>query len=359
MDFLKSLWSLDARLSTDVMGGTVLRVRSRRIRWLRHTIQGLTAAIVAWIGWAFARWVLAVEAGNYSLTRPAGVEGFLPISGLMSLRHLLTSGEVHPVHPAALVILIAVVGTSLVLKKSFCSWLCPVGTVSEALATIGETIFGRRLTPPRWLDVPLRGLKYVLLGFFVYIIFIVMSPADVAAFLASPYNIVADAKMLDFFARLSPFALRVLIALALASILIPYAWCRYLCPYGALLGVVSLLSPLKVTRDHVSCIDCGLCTKACPSRLPVERLTRVRSDECIACLSCVAACPVSRALTIETPARFRATLRPVAIALLVLFLFFGTIAAGRAIGAWNNGITNQQYEQHLRDRDNPRYIHAQ
>ncbi len=358
MRLLRSIWSLDARLSTAVMKGTVLRERSRRIRWLRHAVQASTAAIVVWIGWAFVRWVHAVESGNYAYPRPAGVEAFLPISGLMSLRHLLATGQVHPVHPAALIVFVAVVATSVALKKSFCSWLCPVGTISEVLATVGETIFGRRLTPPRWIDVPLRGLKYLLLAFFVYVIFLMMSSADVAAFLASPYNIVADAKMLDFFANLSPFALRALIALALLSIVIPYAWCRYLCPYGALLGLLSLLSPLKVTRDAQSCIDCGLCTKACPSRLPVERLMRVRSDECVACLSCIAACPVSSALAIELPTRSRAHLRPAAVALLVLALFFGTILTARALGVWNNGISNQQYEQHLRERDNPQYSHT-
>ena len=54
--------------------------------------------------------------------------------------------------------------------------------------------------------------------------------------------------MLYFFGRLSPFALKVILGLVVFSVVVPYAWCRYLCPYGALLGALSLLSPLKVTR---------------------------------------------------------------------------------------------------------------
>ena len=150
-----------------------------------------------------------------------------------------------------------------------------------------------------------------------------MGPAAVADFLDSPYNRVADVKMLYFFERLSPFAPEVLVGLVALSVVVPYSWCRYLCPYGALLGALSLLSPLKVTRHAPSCIDCSLCTKACPSRLPVARLARVSSDECFGCLSCVAACPVPRALRVETPAPWRRAVRPAAFAALVVGLFVG------------------------------------
>ncbi|HPK65543.1 MAG TPA: electron transporter YccM, partial [Thermoanaerobaculia bacterium] len=63
-------------------------------------------------------------------------------------------------------------------------------------------------------------------------------------------------------------------------------------------------------RHAPSCIDCGLCARACPARLPVDRLARVRSDECSGCLSCVADCPVPRALRLEAPSPLRRPLRP-------------------------------------------------
>lgn len=328
-----------------------LRARSRRIRWLRHLVQAGAAVLVLWIGWDFVLWVRGLESGQMTAQRPPGVEGFLPIAALMSLRHLWSAAEVHPVHPAGLVILLAIVGTGLVLKKAFCSWLCPVGTIAEMLASVGLTAFARRVRLPRALDLPLRGVKYLLLLFFVHAIFVAMSPSAIAAFLDAPYNRVADVKMLYFFERLSPFALKVLAFLVVLSMVVPFAWCRYLCPYGALLGALSLLSPLKVTRHAPSCIDCGLCTKACPSLLPVHRLGRVRSDECSACLSCVAACPVPRALRVETPRPWRRAVRPAAFACLVLLLFGGTIQAARVWGVWGNGITDAEYAERLREID--------
>jgi polyferredoxin len=247
--------------------------------------------------------------------------------------------------------------SAVLLKKALCSWVCPIGALSEALASLGRRLLRRRVGLPRRLDLPLRSLKYLLLAFFVNAVFFTMSSTQVADFLDSPYNRVADAKMLRFFERLSPLGLEVLLGLVGLSVLVPYFWCRYLCPYGALLGGLSLLSPLKVTRHAPSCIDCGLCTKACPSRLPVETLTRVRSDECFACLSCVAACPVPRALRVETPPPWRRAIRPAAFAALVVALFVFGVAAARVTGHWRNAIDNQEYTRRFRDMDSPAYAH--
>jgi ferredoxin len=245
----------------------------------------------------------------------------------------------------------------LLAKRAFCSWVCPVGTISEALAALSFRIFQRKLGLPRFIDLPLRSLKYLLLAFFVYVIFFQMGPAAVALFLDSPYNRVADVKMLYFFEQISPLGLKVLLTLTGLSIVIPYFWCRYLCPYGALLGAASLLSPLKITRHAPSCIDCNLCTKACPSRLPVAKLARVQSDECFGCLSCVAACPVPRALRVETPSFWRRPVRPAVFAALVVFLFVGGTLLARALGLWHSSITMQEYARSIRTIDSPEFTH--
>jgi polyferredoxin len=350
-DVLGETWRLDAVASTTPLKARPVRERGRRIRSLRHLAQAGVAFILLWIGYDFVRWVRGLESGATVGSRPPGVEAFLPLAALISLRHLWATGQVHPVHPAALVILLAILATGILLKKAFCSWLCPVGTLSEMLAAVGGKAFGRRLKLPRALDLPLRSLKYLLLLFFLHGIFVVMGPQDVAAFLDAPYNRVADLKMLYFFERLTPFGLKVLAGLVVTSMVVPYAWCRYLCPYGALLGALSLLSPLKVTRHAPSCIDCGLCARACPSNLSVDRLARVRSDECSACLSCVAACPVTRALRLEAPRPWRTAVRPAVFAAVLLALFAGTLQAARAWKVWGNGIPDQEYAARLKEMD--------
>ncbi len=353
----RTFFQLDGGNSTEVLKSKPLRARRRRIEGSRHVVQAGFLLTVLLIGWQFRRFVHGLESGLVVGTRPPGVEGFLPIAALLSLRHLFSTGEVHRVHPAGLVILLIVLALGLLAKRAFCSWVCPVGTISEALAALSFRIFRHKLGLPRFIDLPLRSLKYLLLAFFVYVVFFQMGPAAVADFLDSPYNRVADVKMLYFFEQITPFGLRVLLVLTFLSIVIPYFWCRYLCPYGALLGAASLLSPLKVTRHAPSCIDCNLCTKACPSRLPVAKLARVRSDECFGCLSCVAACPVPRALRVETPSFWQRPVRPAVFAVLVVSLFVGGTLLARALGLWHSSITVDEYARSIRTIDSPEFTH--
>jgi polyferredoxin len=357
-DEARKFLRLDHVYSTDVLKGPALRLRRRRIEWARHLVQGGFLLTVLGIGWEFVRWVHGLEEGRLVGERPPGVEGFLPIAALLSLRHLFASGQVHPVHPAGLVIVSLVLGLGLLAKKAFCSWVCPIGTLAEALAGLSQRLFRRNLRLPRSLDLPLRSLKYLLLAFFLHAVFFQMDARAVLDFLDSPYNRVADVKMLYFFEHLSTLALGVIAGLVVPSIVVPYLWCRYLCPYGALLGALSLLSPLKVTRHAPSCIDCNLCTKACPSHLPVAKLARVSSDECFGCLSCVAACPVTRALRVETPAPWRLAVRPAAFAAVVVGLFVGGVLLARSTGHWRNSITNHEYAERIRNIDSPAYAHV-
>ena len=97
-----------------------------------------------------------------------------------------------------------------------------------------------RLTLRRWLDVPLRSLKYVLLGFFRWIIVVQMPAAAIRDWLLSDYWKIADLQMLGFFRHPPAPAIGVLGALAALSLVTRNFWCRYVCPYGALLGLASI-----------------------------------------------------------------------------------------------------------------------
>ena len=104
-----------------------------------------------------------------------------------------------------------------------------------------------------------------------------MSAASIADFLGSPYALVVDVRMLNFFRYLDGTAGIVVLALLVGSMFVQNLWCRYLCPYGAFLGLTSLLSPTRITRSSEACIDCAKCAKACPSALPVDKLVQIRS----------------------------------------------------------------------------------
>jgi polyferredoxin len=313
-------------------------------------------ALCVWIGIEFYQFVeWGRSGGTLPLReRPPGVEGFLPLSALISVKHWTITGVVNQVHPAALFILLAVVLVSIVVKKVFCSFLCPVGTISEYLWRLGQVIHGWNLRLPRWLDFPLRSLKYLLLFYFVWAIGS-MDRSTATAFVHSPYNKVADIKMYLFFANISGLALKVLIVLGLLSLFIKNLWCRFLCPYGALLGIVSFFSPLKVTRTKESCIDCQRCTRACPSNIQVHTSNRVWSDECTSCLECVVVCPVKNTLEMRGAGK---TFKAGWIAVLVMGVFFGVMGGAMALGHWKNQLTTEEYLRRFSRLDSPLYQHA-
>jgi len=287
----------------------------------------------------------AATSDPFWFSRPAGVEGFLPIGALLSWKRFWLTGEWDPIHPAAMVILGFAVVVSLLFHKAFCSWFCPIGSVSEWLGKVGERLCGRTILPPRWLDRTLRSLKYLLLGFFVWIIGR-MSAAEIAAFIHSPYYRISDVKMLYFFTRLTLTTAIVLVLLGIGSLLIKNFWCRYFCPYGALLGLFSLLSPTRVRRDPERCIDCGRCTEACSQRIAVMQHQVILNAECSGCLDCLKACPRKNALRFET-AVFGWTWSRGRVAVGVLMLFAAGYLLAQATGHWDSQIPPAEFRQLL------------
>jgi len=351
----------------------VRRSSSDRSQFTRRIVQFVFLALNAWIGIQFLLWARYFESNGTTLyvSRPAGVDGWLPIAGLMNLKYLFLTHTFPAIHPAAAVLMGVFVLASLLLKKSFCSWLCPIGTISEYLWKLGRRLFRRSLQLPRWLDIPMRGLKYLLLAFFLLIV-VSMSAQALADFMQAPFGILADVKMLGFFRNIGVVGIAVMAALVLLSVVIQNFWCRFLCPYGALLGLVSVVSPVKIRRDKNACIDCAKCAKACPSHLPVDQLVQVRSVECTGCMECVAVCPAEHALQfalpprpvslnvlpdaasmIETSAsRWKGRiLDPRFVAAALAILFFGLVGLARLTDHWQTHLSREVYMQLVPNAD--------
>ena len=328
---------------------------------VRRGFQGAFLLLNIWIGSVFYSWVRQFEPGGVptSLPRPAGVEGWLPIAGLMNLRFFVLTHHVPSLHPAGMFLLISFLAMSFLFRKAFCSWLCPVGTISEYLWQLGRKLFRRNFHLPRWLDVGLRGLKYLLLGFFVWAVSS-MAVGEIAAFMNSPYGVIADVKMLNFFRHIGETGAIVLGVLVVASLFVQNFWCRYLCPYGALLGITSLFSPAKIRRNAESCIDCAKCAKACPSALPVDKLVTVKSAECTGCLECVAVCPAKDTLVMALPTIPALVPQPRtvpawAMAAGIAALFFGIVGFAKTTGYWDSHVPRAMYQVLVPHADQARH----
>lgn len=330
---------------------TILKNTDKDVQRLRLSSQIVFTLISIWIGIEFYLFTAYLESHGVhgSSYRPAGVEAYLPISALMSLVYFFQTGAIHQVHPAGFFIFSGILLMSFILGKSFCSWVCPVGFVSDLIGEFGKKLFKRNFKLPRWADYPLRSLKYLLLFFFASTI-LAMSVPQLAAFLESDYNIIADIKLFDFFRYLSPFSIVILTVLILLSIPVKNFWCRYLCPYGALLGLTGLLSVLKIKRTAQTCIDCGLCDKACPSSITVSKTKYVLSDECTSCMQCVDVCPVKDTLNIH-PVAVPKKLNKFTVSIIAVLVFCAMMFFGILTRQWNSHIPVAKYMELYESKD--------
>jgi len=313
---------------------------------LRLLVQSAFALFCLYSGirfYQFYQWALGNSATFVS--RPPSVEGFLPIGALISLKRLLLTGVYDPVHPAGLTIFMAALVIGLLLRKGFCGWICPVGFISNLVESLSRKLKLLR-HPPLWLDCPLLSLKYLLLAFFVYLILLRMDLRGIEAFGNSPYNLAVDARMLLFFLEPTAITLLVLGFLLVASLFLRNFWCRYLCPYGALLGLLAWLGPLKITRDKQSCIACKKCERACPASLRVAEKNIVNSPECLGCLECVAACPVTDCLEISTYGRRSLPALLLPLGVISVFLLFWSGAA--LTGHWHSLVPPEILKEYFR-----------
>jgi polyferredoxin len=345
----------ESAVSPSTKKKNVRRTSPDRSQQIRLIVQGLFIVLNVFLCVQFYFFVRFFESGatGSHVSRPAGVDGWLPIAGLMNLRYLFATGHVPAIHPAAMVLFLTFAAISLILKRAFCSWLCPIGTLSEYLWKAGRKLLGRNLVLPRWLDFGLRSIKYLLMAFFVVVIG-GMSAAALENFMMQPYGVLADVKMLHFFLHMSSAALVTVAVLALLSVFIKNFWCRYACPYGAVMSLASLGSPVKIRRDEESCVECGKCAKACPQNLPVDRLIQVRSVECTACMECVASCSTQNALQFALPprtspeiaARWQGrVLQPIAAAAILAVLFFGGVGLARVTHHWQTNVSDDAYRE--------------
>ncbi len=310
------------------------------IRKIRYLFQWLILAIVFYSGYKFYIFTKILENGAIpAFNRPPSVEGFMPIGALMALKLWIAEGIFDPIHPAALVIFIGAILLAILLKKSFCGWICPVGTISDAVWKIGMSIFVKNFLIHKYIDYPLRSLKYILMGFFLYVILIKMNPWQIAEFLNTPYWKISDIKLLKFFTEMSLTTKITLSILFVLSLLYKNFWCRYLCPYGGLLGLLSLISPLKIRRDRTKCIQCGLCTRNCPALLPVDKKESIHSPECTGCLTCVSHCPAKGALDVKIADK---KIRPEFFVSTIVLLFFGLIFIAKLSGKWHSSLTKEE-----------------
>lgn len=322
----------------------------------RNRIQLVIFVLTLCIGFQFYLFVIqAGGMGTITIPRPESVEAFLPIGALMGWKYYLTTGMWDTIHPASMVILLFAVLVSFIFRKAFCSWFCPVGTLSEWTWKIGEKVFGQTYRLPRWIDFSLRSLKYLLLAFFVYIISI-MNPAEIRAFFESPYYKIADVKMLHFFTKMSLLTAMILLGLTVMSVFVRNFWCRYACPYGALLGIFAIFSPVRIQRNPDTCTNCGKCQRVCPFHLPVDKKPRIVSPVCSGCMDCVNECPAPDTLSLGITGN-RKKLSTTKVGFGIIVFWCALVYLATVTGHFQSQLSESEFRMWLIRVDSPEIGH--
>lgn len=315
---------------------------SKHIPRLRLISQTLFSSFCLLIGLQFYQFYLwATNVSAQVARRPPAVEAFLPLGALVSLKRLILAGEYDTLHPAGLTIFLAALFLGLFLRKGFCGWICPVGFASNLAERVGRRL--HILIPiPSWIDLPLLSLKYLLLATFSWLILWRMNLQELTSFHYSSYNMSSDAKMLHFFLEPSRLAGSIMLVLVALSFPVKNLWCRYLCPYGALLGLLAFFSPFQIKRDPKLCINCHKCEAACPASIHITARKTVRNSECIGCLECLPVCPQDECLQLSLPGKTPAPPLLLPTLVIAFFLIFWLLA--RITGHWQSQIPTETFQ---------------
>ncbi len=229
------------------------------------------------------------------------VNWFLQLDPLVALGTALTTRTVY----AGLLWAVLTVVLTVVLGRFFCGWLCPFGTLHQAVGWLGRR--KQKLAAQVKLNAyrPAQAIKYYLLVFLLGLAaWQVLRPesallqTSLQTGLLDPIPLLQRSVNLVVVALADPWRPRAyegawLIGLVLAATLglnlvIPRFYCRFLCPLGALFGVLARWSVWRIAKTTKGCTDCGLCARHCEGGCEPEG--RLRWSECLLCANCLTPC---------------------------------------------------------------------
>jgi NAD-dependent dihydropyrimidine dehydrogenase PreA subunit len=177
--------------------------------------------------------------------------------------------------------------------------------------------------PDRWL----RYLKYVVLIVVLYLTYmtgqLIIRPYDPWATL---HHFTSDELLTGY-----AWGLGILILTIVGSFFYKRFFCKYLCPMGAFLAILSKIGITKIKRDAEFCTDCKICDKECPVNIEVSTKEKVTSAECISCNKCVTACPAKGALKIGA-GKGKKGLNALSTISIVIIVFLVVLIITNAIG---------------------------
>lgn len=207
-----------------------------------------------------------------------------PICGVTSIYQFFASSTLWVVKlksTLGIIIGLAIMAT-IVFGPVICGFICPFGALQDLVARLGKKINKRKYNKfvPKKLDNILKYLRYITL---VGAIYLTASSKVTLLESINPYH----AFLGIFKLSVSMIGLIILSIILIASLFVQRPWCKYLCPYGAFLGLFNKIKVFRIVRKDSTCISCKKCSNVCPMSIDVHEKNAVRDLSCISCFECV------------------------------------------------------------------------
>ncbi len=169
-----------------------------------------------------------------------------PIGAIQNVTYALFHSD-YAIPSAVLAFFLLPLGFTLMFGRSFCAAVCPLGAIQDVVLV-------KPLTVPAWLNHSLGLLAYI------YLACAVLFAATGSAFIICQYD-----PFVSFFRLRGGLDMLILGASFLViGMFVGRPYCRFLCPYGAILRVVSRVSKYRVKITPQECVQCRLCEESCP-----------------------------------------------------------------------------------------------
>ncbi|MCL4457290.1 MAG: 4Fe-4S binding protein [Nitrospirae bacterium] len=248
-----------------------------------------------------------------------------PVKIFLDFDPLILTTTILSAHAAAKAFYLSVITiiVTLVFGRVFCGWICPLGTLNNIVGAMRK---GRPKTDERnWYRVKYYVLIFLIISslFSLQLVGIV-DPLSllIRSFSVSVYPLFSYGTRAIFDAVYStdikgitavsefvysglkksvlsfqqPFYNQSLFIGALFFLILGLNlvekrfWCRYLCPLGAMLGLLSKFSILKRSVSE-GCTSCGACANVCQGNASPDKKEEWRDTECYYCWNCDDICP--------------------------------------------------------------------
>lgn len=173
--------------------------------------------------------------------------------------------------------------------REFCAYVCPLGTMQEAIFSLRSLKYRKKQTLSYIYENKFNKLKY-----FILIITSILSYIGIGYIYIRLCPIYALSLLIRM---LAPGLAVMLLLVVLPAFFLNRFWCRFLCPFAALMNAFQALGKLfglkrrKILRNLERCVDCGICSACCPMNIDIAAEEYVQSPECIHCYLCACKCP--------------------------------------------------------------------